>query len=299
VFRSRIRPVLDRKHIGLHCSERRIVIFLKVLHEFRCASSRNIEHVVKHENLAINVRSGADAYDGNIQFPGRRLPDFIWNTLEQHDIGTCILQALCGIDHLARLIRLPALHLEATDFVHRLWLETQMSADGNVMAGKVPDNLDLTCTAFELDHHRATFLHQAHRVVECLTRVGIAHERHVGNEEGVPQAASDGPRVIDNIVDSYRYRRIVTLNHHAERVANEHEVRAGGIDQRCVTRIVSRQASDRLTILFHFSQCRDIDRRLGHTPLFELCIHKFARYQANAAATGLKKCRPPVVLSIC
>ena len=61
-----------------------------------------------------------------------------------------------------------------------------MCTHRDVVAGKMLDDLDLPFAAFELDHHRAAVLHQPHRIVERLLVVRIAHERHVGDEEGAP-----------------------------------------------------------------------------------------------------------------
>ena len=61
----------------------------------------------------------------------------------------------------------------------------------------------------------------------------------------------------------------------------------------------TREAGDSFALLLHFLQCRHINRWLRHAALFELRIHRCLGYQASAALTGLKKCRPPVVRSIC
>ena len=58
-----------------------------------------------------------------------------------------------------------------------------MRAHGNVVPRQVFDDFDLVGTAFELGHHRATFLHQPDRIVERLVRARVTHERHVGYQK--------------------------------------------------------------------------------------------------------------------
>ena len=78
------------------------------------------------------------------------------------------------------------------------------------------DDVDLTVTALELDHHRSTFLHQANRIVQRLFGVGIAHERHVGNEKRTLQTPGHTAAVINDVVDGDRNRRVVALNDHTK-----------------------------------------------------------------------------------
>ncbi len=195
------------------------------------------------------------------------------HTLEQYDVSPGILQSLRRYQHLPGFVGLPALHLESPDLVHRLGFQSQVRAHGNIVTGQVFDNLHLVIATFEFDHHRTTVLHQANRVVERLVRLRVTHERHVGDEKRAPQAARNGPAVINDVIHGYRHRRIVPLDNHAERISDEHKVGARRIDQHRETGIVGRQAGDRVAIVFHFAQCRDIDRWLRHAALFELGVH--------------------------
>ena len=70
--------------------------------------------------------------------------------------------------HLLGRRFLAPLHAKAADLVHRLRLQAEVRAHRDVVAGEELDDLDLARAAFELDHLRAAFLHQAHRVVERL-----------------------------------------------------------------------------------------------------------------------------------
>lgn len=118
MFGFRVSPVLDRLHIGLNSSYRRIMTCLEILDESRCPTLRDIEDVVEHENLAIDVRTGTDANYRYVERVGDHLPDFIRDALKQYDIRTRILQALRRLQHVLCLVRLAPLHLEAANLVN-------------------------------------------------------------------------------------------------------------------------------------------------------------------------------------
>ncbi len=128
------------------------------------------------------------------------LAHLVRHAFQQHDIRARILQSLRGLKHGFRPCPGPALHLEAADLVHRLWLQTDMCADGYIVTRQVFNDFNLPITAFQLHHHRAAFLHQAYRVIECDAGLCIAHKWHVGDQECAPQTARNGARVIDNVV---------------------------------------------------------------------------------------------------
>ena len=67
--------------------------------------------------------------------------------------------------------------------MHRLRLQAEVRAHGNVVTREVLDNFYLIVATFELDHHCATFLHEAHGIVERLARFGVTHERHICYQE--------------------------------------------------------------------------------------------------------------------
>ena len=54
-----------------------------------------------------------------------------------------------------------------------------MCTHRNVVLCEKLDHFDLASRAFELDHHRAAFLHQAYGIVECLFRHRVTHEWHI------------------------------------------------------------------------------------------------------------------------
>ena len=77
-------------------------------------------------------------------------------------------------EHLLGRRFLASLHAKAADLVHRLRLQPEVRAHGDVVAREELDDLDLPGAAFELDHLRAAFLHQAHGVLERLLARGVA-----------------------------------------------------------------------------------------------------------------------------
>ena len=82
-----------------------------------------------------------------------------------------------------------------------------------------------------------------------------------------------GARMVDDVVDSDRHRRVVALDHHAERVAYQDEIGTGRVDQCRIAGVVGRQARDRRAVGSHLPEGRDVDRGPFHTALFELRIH--------------------------
>ena len=132
------------------------------------------------------------------------------------------------------------------------------------------------------------------RVVERLLARRVAHERHVDHEECAPQTARHATAVIDDVIDRDGHRRVETLDHHAEAVADEHHVGAGEVDELRETRVVRRQARDRLARLPHIAQRADVDWRRLHAALLELLVHGDLRpsAQVSCAPAGLKKWRP-------
>ena len=248
----RVTAVFDRLDVGLQSSEWRIVPLLKIPDESRRLALGNIEDVVQHQNLAIDVRACTNSDNRHFENICHSLPDFARNTLEQDNVSSGILQLLCGLNHFASVLGLTTLHLESTKFVNRLGLQSQVRTNRNIMVGEMFNNIELAATALELDHHRATLLHKAHRVVERLRRVCIAHERHVSDEKCMAQASCNCSRVVHDVINRYRHCRIVSLYNHAERIANEHNVGTGRIDQGREARVVSSQTGYWLTVLFHF-----------------------------------------------
>jgi hypothetical protein len=58
----------------------------------------------------------------------------------------------------------------------------------------------------------------------------VGAEREVADQEGPARAARDGARVRHHVVQSHGQRRVVAVHDHADRVADEEDVDAGGVD---------------------------------------------------------------------
>ncbi len=147
-----------------------------------------------------------------------------------------------------------------------------MRADRDVVPREMLDDLDLSFPAFELDHHRAAFLHQAHGVVERLRGSRVAHERHVDHQERAPEPAGDRARVVDDVGDRDGHRRVVTLDDHAERIADEHHVGAGQVDELREARVVGGETGDRFARRLHLAQRRHVDGRFD-MPRCSSCLY--------------------------
>ena len=61
MFGGGIMPILDGRYVGLQRRKRRVMSRLEVLYEFRRTPHRDIQDVVKHKNLPVNIRACADA----------------------------------------------------------------------------------------------------------------------------------------------------------------------------------------------------------------------------------------------
>ena len=164
------------------------------------------------------------------------------------------------------------LHAEAAGLVHRLRLQSQVRAHRDVVAREEFDDLELAEAALELDHLRAAFLHEAHGVRERDVGRRITRERQVGHQERPMQSARHGFAVIDDVVHGHRHRGVVTLQHHAERIAHQHQVRVGVVAQHREARVVAGDAGDLLALALHLVERAQRHRRPRGIALFEMCV---------------------------
>ncbi len=93
MFRRGVFAIFDFSHVGLQGSQRRRAIRLKVLDESRRAALRDIENVIQHQYLAINIRPSADSDNRNVQRFCYNFAHFVRDALKQDDISTGVLQA--------------------------------------------------------------------------------------------------------------------------------------------------------------------------------------------------------------
>ncbi len=118
---GRISSLLHCLNVSFDRVERRLSTRHEILNEARRAPLRNIQNVIKNQDLAIDVRAGSDSNDRYFSLIGNCLPDFIRNAFEQQQVCSCFLQFPGALDHLFGLFGFPALHFKPADFVHRLW----------------------------------------------------------------------------------------------------------------------------------------------------------------------------------
>ena len=102
--------------------------------------------------------------------------------------------------------------------------------------GRDPD------AAFNFDGAGAAFLEEAAGVFEPLLRTDLeAHERHVGDEQAAVHATRHAARMVDHLVERHAQRMLVTLHHHAERIADQDSIHAGRVEQAAHGVIVGGQ----------------------------------------------------------
>jgi len=163
-----------------------------------------------------------------------------------------------------------------------------VSAHRDVVAGEKLDDLGLLAAALELHHLGATLLHQAHRVLECEVPGGIAHEGEIRNEERPVEPASYRGAVVGHVVHGDGDRGVVSLDHHAEGVPDQHHIDIRRIEQHRETRVITGEAGDLLAIRLHAGERRECDRGAALVAL-QMGIHKLC--QCSPAVRQRKKLR--------
>jgi len=120
----------------------------------------------------------------------------------------------------------------------------------------------------------AALLHESNRVADRLF-VGdlVRAERHVADHQRVAHGARHRSRHEQHLVHGHRHGRVVSLDDHAERIANQHDVSAGRIHQRSEAGVVGREARDLLAGGTHLRQGIKRYRRMVRVTLLELRIH--------------------------
>jgi hypothetical protein len=85
-------------------------------------------------------------------------------------------------------------------------------------------------------------------LASACSRDGVAHERQVGHQERPVQSARHGSQWIDHVVHRHRHRGVVPLDHHAERIADQHHVDIGLVEQHGEAGVVAGEAGDLLAL---------------------------------------------------
>ncbi len=121
------------------------------------------------------------------------------------------------------------------------------------------DDFELRLPALELDHLRLGQLDQFAGVVERLLRRIERAERHVEHQQRVVEPGGDRAAVVGDVVERDRNRRFVALDHHAERIADQHDLDAALLEQARETVIVGRQAGEFFAVLLQLLEVRNRD----------------------------------------
>ena len=129
-----------------------------------------------------------------------------------------------------------------------------MGTDRDTAFGQARDHVDFQFTPFELDHFRATLLHQPSGIAQTGLTRGVTHERHVRHQQRAFDAARHEARVIDHFVHGHGNGGGVALHHHAERVADQDEIHAGFVQHARERRIVGGEARNLLAVDLHLPQ---------------------------------------------
>ena len=201
-----------------------------------------------------------------------RLAELRRNAFEQHDVRARGFQRLGAVEHALGGRFVATLHPEAAGLVHRLRLQPQVRAHRDVVAREEFDDLELAEPAFELDHFRAAFLHEAHGIRQRDVGRRIARERQIGHEERPMQAARHRFAVIDDVVHGHRHGGVVTLQDHAQRIAHQHQVGVGVVAQHREAGVVAGDARDLLVLALHPVERAQRDRRPRRIALFEMRV---------------------------
>jgi hypothetical protein len=109
--------------------------------------------------------------------------------------------------------------------------------------------------ALELDHVGQAFLHQpAGTAQRLLGTFLVGKEGQVGHQQGAFEAARHTAGVIDHVVQGHRHRGGLALHHVAERIADQHHVDAGRVQQAGEGIVIRRQRGNALAGALHLQQ---------------------------------------------
>ncbi len=262
----------------------------EILAEAGGPARSDAEYVVQHQHLAIAAGAGADADDGD----GNRCADLarqqFGHALEHQHLRTRLLELTGILEDGLGAVGFPTLHLVTTELVDGLGQQAQMGTDGNRPPGEMTHRLHLGFAPLDLDHVRTALLHQPAGGIEGLGRRAMAHEGHVRDDEGATAAPLHHGAVIDHLGDAHRQSALVSLYHHAQRIAHQDHVRTGGLAETGETGIVGGDDGDLLALLLHAPE-----RRYGYLLIhrfFSLCGHGIVPADRRPVPCPVSRCRP-------
>ena len=100
-------------------------------------------------------------------------------------------------------------------------LFAELNLDGNEFAlyEQIYENLELDPPdpdlVIYLHHLGSTLLHQTHRIIECLLRCSVTHERQINDKERSAEPTRHNIGVINHVVNCNGNCGLVTLYHHS------------------------------------------------------------------------------------
>ena len=101
-----------------------------------------------------------------------------------------------------------------------LWRQPHVNAHGNAALGQKADSACQPGGTFDF-HYMGTSAHEYGSIGQGLIFRGIAHERHVADQQSPFIGAVNAGSVIGHLLQRYRQSAVMTLQHHAQRVAHE------------------------------------------------------------------------------
>ncbi len=142
-----------------------------------------------------------------------------------------------------------ALRLEAAEDLDHLRGEPDMAHHRDAALAEIVDGLGDAFAAFHLDRGAAGLLDDARGVAERnLRALLVGAERHVDDDERMPGAAHHRLAVGDHHVERDAQRVVHAVHHHAQAVADQHQIDMIVEKTRGVG-VVAGQAHDRPRVL--------------------------------------------------
>ena len=183
---------------------------------------------MKDEDLPVAIGAGADADRGDRHL-GRDLGRQLARNAFEHDGERAGLGDRQGVVHdlVGR-----ALNFVGAQPADGLGAKADVAHHGNIGVGQGLDGGRHLAAPFELDGLAVRLLENSSGRLERLPRRDlIAEKRQVGDDERSPGRPGHHFGVVDDLVDRDAQGRFPTLNHRAQRVADQDAIDAGGIEQ--------------------------------------------------------------------
>jgi hypothetical protein len=211
---------------------------------------------VQHQHLTRALRTRADADGGNAQLLRHVCGEQRGDCFHHDELRARVLHGERVAQQLVRARFGLALHLEAPERVHRLRRKAHVRAHRHRPIDQKTHRFAQPFAAFQLHHLRAG-PHQLHGALERGGRRAVAAERHVGDDQRRGLCARHAGGVIRDVLERDGQRGGVSLQHVAERIADEQHVHACTVQQRREACVVARQHGDLLASLAHGLQFRN------------------------------------------